>query len=93
MSRGIAVESDLGTMIETKTPEVVIDFTTPATVMKNIITALEHQVHIVVGTTGLTEDDLDAIDKLAREKRTSGFCCSQFCIRRRFNDGFCSSSC
>ena len=90
--RGIAVESDLATMIETKTPEVVIDFTTPATVMKNIITALEHQVHIVVGTTGLTEDDLDAIDKLAREKERVAFVVPNFALGAVLMMGFAAQA-
>lgn len=41
--------------------EVAIDFTTPAAVRGNVRTCLERGVHAVVGTTGLSERDLEDI--------------------------------
>ena len=90
--RGVVVETDLATMIETKKPEVVIDFTTPATVMKNIVVALEHQVHIVVGTTGLTEENLTAVDKLAREKERVAFVVPNFALGAVLMMGFAAQA-
>ena len=41
--------------------DVVIDFTTPDAVMRNLRTNIERGVHCVVGTTGWTEERLDQV--------------------------------
>lgn len=41
--------------------DVVVDFTVPAVVMDNLAWCIEHGVHAVVGTTGFTEDRLQAL--------------------------------
>lgn len=89
---GVSVESDLAQMIESKKPEVLIDFTAPAVVMKNIVTALEHQIHIVVGTTGLTEDDLNTVEKLAREKERVAFVVPNFALGAVLMMGFAAQA-
>jgi 4-hydroxy-tetrahydrodipicolinate reductase len=43
--------------------EVVVDFTTPATVMENVKWCVEHGVHAVVGTTGWNDARLDEVRK------------------------------
>ena len=43
--------------------EVAVDFTHPSAVMDNVRWAIEHFLHIVVGTTGWTEDDLAEIEQ------------------------------
>ncbi len=51
---------DLGDSLEqlTKTgTEVVVDFTTPNSVMKNLEFAITNDIHVVVGTTGFDECD------------------------------------
>jgi len=50
------------------TADVIIDFTTPDAVYDNIITACHYQIPIIVGTTGLTEEQLLQIEKIANEK-------------------------
>ena len=40
------------------TADVVVDFTRPDVVMDNLHWCIEHQIHAVVGTTGLTEERL-----------------------------------
>lgn len=45
--------------------DVVVDFTTPATVFDNARTCLEHGVHAVIGTTGLRDDQLAELGLLA----------------------------
>ena len=49
--------------------EVVVDFTTPAAAASNARKALEAGCHGVIGTTGLTPDDLRDLD--ARARRSS----------------------
>lgn len=43
---------------------VAVDFTTPDAVMANIAACLEMGIHLVVGTTGFTEERLDQVRKL-----------------------------
>jgi 4-hydroxy-tetrahydrodipicolinate reductase len=43
--------------------EVAVDFTSPKAVKDNVLFCLGRGVHTVVGTTGLSEDDLTEIDK------------------------------
>ena len=43
--------------------DVVVEYTGPDSAKANILTALEHRCHVVVGTSGLAEDDFAEIDK------------------------------
>ena len=43
--------------------EVIVDFTHPDAVMKNLEFAISHGIHIVVGTTGFTNEKLELIKK------------------------------
>jgi 4-hydroxy-tetrahydrodipicolinate reductase len=45
--------------------DVAVDFTHPSAVMANIRWCLSHGVHAVVGTTGISPDDVDEIRALA----------------------------
>ena len=58
---------DLGDSLEqlTKTgTEVVVDFTTPDSVMKNLEFAITNNIHVVVGTTGFDEVRLNKLRDL-----------------------------
>ena len=58
---------DLGDSLEqlTKTgTEVVVDFTTPDSVMKNLEFAITNDIHVVVGTTGFDEVRLNQLRDL-----------------------------
>ena len=41
--------------------QVVVDFTRPGVVMGNVEWCLSHGIHVVVGTTGFTEERLDTV--------------------------------
>ncbi|NLC52647.1 MAG: 4-hydroxy-tetrahydrodipicolinate reductase [Firmicutes bacterium] len=62
---GIKIETDLPTALKKRTATVMVDFTTPLTVMDNIKVALSAGVSAVVGTTGLTAENLEEIEDLA----------------------------
>ncbi|MGH2694388.1 MAG: 4-hydroxy-tetrahydrodipicolinate reductase [Actinomycetota bacterium] len=47
--------------------EVAVDFTTPKAVKDNIRFCIEHGIHAVVGTTGLSAHDLDEIAAWTKE--------------------------
>ncbi len=61
---------DVAEMIDTCSPDVVVDFTTPHAVYDNARTILSYGVAAVVGTTGLGEQELQQLEILAREKNT-----------------------
>ena len=58
----VRISEEPDTLLQAET-EVVVDFTTPDVVMDNIRWAIEHGVHIVVGTTGPGEKELGEIAK------------------------------
>jgi len=46
--------------------DVFVDFTRPQAAREHVLTALAHGAHVVIGTSGLSEEDLSAIDEAAR---------------------------
>jgi 4-hydroxy-tetrahydrodipicolinate reductase len=61
----IEVDDDLAAAIESGKPDVAVDFTTPEAVFGNVSALLESRVHVVIGTSGLNRDQLNALGKLA----------------------------
>jgi 4-hydroxy-tetrahydrodipicolinate reductase len=57
--------SDLESALQTAKPDVLVDFTSPASVEGNLRVALAAGVDCVVGTTGLTEERLAELIALA----------------------------
>ena len=56
----VMISDTLDTLSQAET-EVAVDFTTPSVVMDNVRWAIDHGVHIVVGTTGIGSAQLDEI--------------------------------
>ena len=50
-------------------PDVVVDFTVPATVFENTRLCLEHDTHAVVGTTGLEPGQVEELRAAAERSR------------------------
>ena len=78
--RGVLIEADMAEMIETKHPDILIDFTTPKVVKQDIEIALCHKKHIIVGTTGLSEEELREIDEKARKANRVVFVVPNFAL-------------
>lgn len=47
--------------------DVFVEYTKPESATQNILAALEHGAHVVVGTSGLTAGDFEEIDAAARK--------------------------
>jgi 4-hydroxy-tetrahydrodipicolinate reductase len=47
--------------------DVLVDFTHASAVKDNVMTALEHGANVVIGSSGLSADDFDAIEARARQ--------------------------
>ena len=59
----VQITDTLDTLLQAET-EVAVDFTRPDVVMDNVRWAIDHAVHIVVGTSGVRPGDLDTIREL-----------------------------
>jgi len=63
----VTISEELDILLQAET-EVAVDFTHPATVMDDIRWAIEHAMHIVVGTTGITPEHLGEIEYLLEKE-------------------------
>ncbi|GIQ67583.1 4-hydroxy-tetrahydrodipicolinate reductase [Xylanibacillus composti] len=77
---GVAVQTDLELALMESGAQVLVDFTTPQAVMNNITTAIRAGVRPVVGTTGFAPEDIEALDKLCRDKGIGGIIAPNFSI-------------
>ena len=59
---------------------VLVEYTKPASAKGNILVALEHGAHVVVGTSGLTDDDFAEIDAVARKRQRGVLACGNFAL-------------
>ena len=60
--------------------EVAIDFTRPDVAFGNVTFCLERGIHCVVGTTGMSQAELDKIAELASSGKASAFVAPNFSI-------------
>jgi 4-hydroxy-tetrahydrodipicolinate reductase len=64
-----------------RTPcDVFVEYTKPDSAKGNILAALEHRAHVVVGTSGLTETDFTEIDSGARRQQRGVLACGNFAL-------------
>lgn len=77
---GVTVGNDLAATIAETKPQVMVDFTNPASVLGNIRTAIRGGVCPVVGTTGLSETDIAEIRELCRKSRVNAIISPNFSV-------------
>ena len=53
---------------ETVNIDVLIDFTQPKSIYENALYCLHNEINLVIGTTGLSDDEIEILKKLALEK-------------------------
>lgn len=71
---------DLAKAIRDTKAEVVVDFTHPSSAMENVKIILQNKAHAVIGTTGLTPNNLSEIKKLCSKNRVSCVVAPNFAI-------------
>jgi 4-hydroxy-tetrahydrodipicolinate reductase len=64
-SGAVPFSSDLLHILSSCQPDVLVDFTTPKATMTAARAATKQGVNLVIGTTGLTDDELNEIEQLA----------------------------
>ena len=77
---GVKIETNLETAIKTTNPDVAIDFTQPSVIFNNAKILLNNGVKPVIGTTGLTDEQLDELKKISEEKNISALIAPNFTI-------------
>jgi 4-hydroxy-tetrahydrodipicolinate reductase len=77
---GILLQNDLEMALIESKADVLVDFTTPHTVIQNTKTAIKHKVRPVIGTTGFSPQDIADLDKLCREQNIGGIIAPNFSI-------------
>jgi len=68
------------TRIDETHPDVAIDFTEPKAVYKNAQIMIEMGVHPVIGTSGLTLQEIENLQHLCREKSLGGIIAPNFSL-------------
>jgi len=60
--------------------DVLVDYTKADVVKENVMAAIEKGVHVVIGSSGLTDADFEEIDRAAREKGVGVIAAGNFAI-------------
>ena len=60
--------------------DVFVEYTNVNVAQSNILTALERNAHVVVGTSGLTDRDFAEIDVVARKQKRGVLACGNFAL-------------
>ncbi|MBE3573958.1 MAG: 4-hydroxy-tetrahydrodipicolinate reductase [Firmicutes bacterium] len=77
---GILVSPDLEGTLEAAKPQVMVDFTEPEGIMSRIQTAILHGVRPVVGTTGISQAEVEDLRALCRKYRLGAVVAPNFAI-------------
>jgi len=76
----VPFSSDLAHILTTCQPEVLVDFTTAQAVMPAVRIATEQGVNLVIGTTGLTGDEISEIDELSQAHQVGAVVAPNFAL-------------
>ncbi len=71
---------DLRSILRDLKPDVVLDFTTASVTLENAITILKNGARPVVGTSGFSQDKVEALKKVAQEVGLPGLVVPNFAI-------------
>jgi len=76
----VPFSADLDYILTSCKPQVLVDFTVAKATMPAVRTAAEHGVNLVIGTTGLTTDEIGEIDQLAVAHKIGVVVASNFAL-------------
>ena len=77
---GVKLSGDLKNAIIKSNPDVMVDFTMPEIVIVNAQIALQSGVRVVIGTTGMTKDDISELSKISKQNSTGAIVAPNFAI-------------
>jgi 4-hydroxy-tetrahydrodipicolinate reductase len=76
----IPLFSDFNSLLQICRPQVLVDFTIAEAAMASARIACRHGVNLVIGTTGLSENDLKEIDSLCKENKVGAVVAFNFAL-------------
>ncbi len=71
---------DLGEGIVRNDPRVVVDFTVPSAVFENTMSIIDHGARPVIGTTGMTGQELDLVRRALEKRKLGGIVAPNFSL-------------
>ena len=77
---GVNISSNLEKTIEESQPDVAIDFTQPSVIFNNAKTFINNGVRPVIGTTGLSDEQVSELKVLCEQKQVSTLIAPNFTI-------------
>ncbi|GIP32419.1 4-hydroxy-tetrahydrodipicolinate reductase [Paenibacillus sp. J2TS4] len=77
---GVRLTRDLELALVEGQPDVMVDFTIPQSVMGNARAAIKHKVRPVIGTTGMSPEDIEELDRLCKAEGIGGIVAPNFSI-------------
>jgi 4-hydroxy-tetrahydrodipicolinate reductase len=79
-SKKVPLSTELNSLIEAKNPKVLLDFTIAEAAISAALLALKHGVNVVIGTSGLSEDNLKEIARLSEANKVGAVVAPNFTI-------------
>ncbi len=76
----VPFSSDIGYILTKCHPDVLVDFSIAQAAMPAVRIATEQGVNLVIGTTGLTPDDIDEIERLAKAHQVGAVVAPNFAL-------------
>jgi len=76
----VPFSSDLASLLKSCNPDVLVDFTTAEVSMAAARTAAKEEVNLVIGTTGLSEENLAEIEQLCRANKVGAVVAPNFSL-------------
>ena len=76
----VIIKDDLFNSINEAKPDIVVDFTQPSVIFENIKIYQKTKTKAVIGTTGLSSEQIDEIKKMSKENNTGIIIAPNFSI-------------
>lgn len=76
----IAISGNLQTILADANIDIAIDFTSPSAVTANVATCLQENVPVLVGTTGIMQEDVEKLAHLSKKMATPVLIAPNFAI-------------
>jgi 4-hydroxy-tetrahydrodipicolinate reductase len=61
----LLINTNLNDVLKNEQPNVIVDFTNAQAVLDNAPKVIENKINLVIGTTGLTEEEMKGLEQLA----------------------------
>ena len=77
---GVLIETNLSRLLAEAQVDVMIDFTNAQALLNNLPQVIKRGIHVVVGTTGLTREEIESLGRQAEEAKVGMFITANFAI-------------